>query len=256
MSRTPTRGARGSADRFAARSRQRRGSRVRGALAAVLALAVLGGLGWVVLVSPLVGVRRIDVVGAGGPQAPVTGVTVAAVRAATGVAEGTPLLRVDASRIAARVSAALPGVGTVQVHRLWPGTLRVVVTERAPAAVLPAGPGAPVRLVDAAGVAYAQVAQPPAGLPVLALPGAPPAPGTLRAALDVLAALPPPLRAQVATVRADTPDSVSFDLPGGVRVVWGGPGDGARKAAVLAALLRQPARVYDVSAPDLPVTRS
>jgi cell division protein FtsQ len=40
-----------------------------------------------------------------------------------------------------------------------------------------------------------------------------------------------------------------------VKVVWGGSDDSARKAEVLSVLMRRRAAVYDVSAPDLPVTK-
>jgi hypothetical protein len=40
------------------------------------------------------------------------------------------------------------------------------------------------------------------------------------------------------------------------RVVWGNDADPERKARVLAALMRRPAAVYDVSAPDAPTTRA
>jgi cell division protein FtsQ len=38
-------------------------------------------------------------------------------------------------------------------------------------------------------------------------------------------------------------------------VVWGGGEDSERKVAILTVLLRTPAKVIDVSAPDTPVTR-
>jgi cell division protein FtsQ len=40
-----------------------------------------------------------------------------------------------------------------------------------------------------------------------------------------------------------------------VKVVWGGSDDSAQKAEVLSVLMRRQAKVYDVSAPDLPVTK-
>jgi cell division protein FtsQ len=38
-------------------------------------------------------------------------------------------------------------------------------------------------------------------------------------------------------------------------VVWGSADDSDRKAAVVVALMRRDAKVYDVSAPDSPVTQ-
>ena len=47
-----------------------------------------------------------------------------------------------------------------------------------------------------------------------------------------------------------------MQLTRGRIVVWGSTERGERKAAVLAVLLARKARVYDVSAPDAPTTRS
>ena len=73
--------------------------------------------------------------------------------------------------------------------------------------------------------------------------------------IDVLAALPDPLLARLATVRAETPDSIELDLTDGIVVVWGSAEQSARKAEVLIALMKQPGRVYIVSAPDVPAIR-
>jgi cell division protein FtsQ len=40
-----------------------------------------------------------------------------------------------------------------------------------------------------------------------------------------------------------------------VKVVWGSADDSGRKAEVLSVLMHRKAQVYDVSAPDLPVTK-
>ena len=40
-----------------------------------------------------------------------------------------------------------------------------------------------------------------------------------------------------------------------MKVVWGSSDDSARKAGVLSVLMKRTAKVYDVSAPDLPVTK-
>ena len=73
--------------------------------------------------------------------------------------------------------------------------------------------------------------------------------------LDVLAELPAPLLERLATVRAETPDSIELDLADGIVVVWGSAEQSARKAQVLVALMKQPGRVYIVSAPDAPAIR-
>ena len=64
------------------------------------------------------------------------------------------------------------------------------------------------------------------------------------------------LAAEVARAGATSPDGVWFGLRDGSRVVWGGAGDTAAKAELLAALRRSvpaaPGTTFDVSAPDAP----
>jgi cell division protein FtsQ len=77
--------------------------------------------------------------------------------------------------------------------------------------------------------------------------------------LTILQALPPELSAEVATVRAETQDTVRMALRDGRTVVWGSANDAALKIRVLQTLRAAPAaagaREYDVSAPTLPITR-
>jgi len=70
----------------------------------------------------------------------------------------------------------------------------------------------------------------------------------------VLQGLPPALRAQVAVVRAPSPEQVGLVLRDRRAVVWGNTSDGRAKAVALVALLRLPGHVYDVSSPTV-VTR-
>ena len=78
---------------------------------------------------------------------------------------------------------------------------------------------------------------------------------TIRSVVTVSAALPIALRAQVQSISAGSPDSITLNLGSGVKVVWGSSDDSARKAEVLSVLMKRQAKVYDVSAPDLPVTK-
>jgi cell division protein FtsQ len=96
------------------------------------------------------------------------------------------------------------------------------------------------------------VATPPAGLPAFLLPKVSPADQRTQAVVAVLAALPQQLRPLLATVSANTPGSVTLGLTDGRTIRWGSADDSARKAQVLAALMTQPGKVYDVSSPDLP----
>ncbi len=76
-----------------------------------------------------------------------------------------------------------------------------------------------------------------------------------RAAVSVLGELPADLRAQLAAVQEPSPSSVVLVLRDGRTVVWGAPGESARKAAVVAALLPRPGKTIDVTTPSLAVVR-
>jgi cell division protein FtsQ len=222
----------------------RRRPRVVVAVALAVATVLAGVTGWVVLASPLLVVRTVEVNGT-------SRLTEPEVAAAADVPGSTPLARLDTEAVAARVRA-LPAVRSVVVDRSWPGTVRIDVTERRAAAVRRQD-GA-FRLLDRSGVAFATVPRRPAGLPLVSgVAGA--RPEALAAALDVLTSVPPPVRRQLVEVRAVSPEQVTLRLTRGRTVVWGSPERGERKAAVLSALLPRRAVVYDVSAPDAPTTR-
>ena len=93
----------------------------------------------------------------------------------------------------------------------------------------------------------------PKRLPAVTTPGGGDAEALL-AALRVLDALPPDVRAKVRQVSATSPDDVRLRLSRERTVVWGSDERNARKSAVLEVLLTRKARVYDVSAPDIPTT--
>ncbi|MFL6137642.1 MAG: cell division protein FtsQ/DivIB [Frankiaceae bacterium] len=246
---TDRRQPRGSAARrLAARIRRRRLVAVRPLLLAAAGCAVAGLAAWALLGSSLLGVHRVTAAGTR-RLAPAT------VLGAARVPGHHPLATLDTAAIARRV-AALPAVATVHVVRDWPRTVRVVVTERVAVAVVAHGDG--YRLVDAGGVPFWPVASRPPRLPLLQVRAAASGDPATRAALAVLAALPQQVRRQVSTIEAPTPAKVELLLRRGravKTVVWGTPGDGIRKAAVLAALLRRPGHVYDVSTPSIATIR-
>jgi cell division protein FtsQ len=219
-------------------------TRLRVVVGLVGLLGLLAAAGWVLLGTGLLGVRSVEVVGA-------SRVSTAEVLAAAAVRPDEPLASLDAAAIAGRV-AALPAVRSAVVVRQWPRAVRITVHERVPAAVRLEGSS--FALVDRSGVVFGVVSKRPPGLPLVSAPvdaGAP----ALRAALDVLAAVPRVLAGQVLEVRAATPDQVTLRLTRKRTVMWGSPERSRRKAAVLAALMTRPAKIYDVSAPDAPTTR-
>jgi cell division protein FtsQ len=207
-------------------------------------LVLLGVMAWIVYGTSVLGVRRIEVNGT-------TIVDAGRVRAAAAVVIGTPLARVDTDAVAARVGA-LPPVASVDVSRSWPGTLVIDVTERVPVAVVATPAGFVV--VDATGVVFNTVAVAPAGVVTLKVASPGPADPSTVAALHVLAALTPQLRAQLAAISATTPTAIRLELTGGRAVIWGGADQSEVKARVATALLGRPGKTIDVSAPEVATT--
>jgi cell division protein FtsQ len=210
-----------------------------------VALTVVVGLVVVVaavLWTPLLGVRSVQV---SGEQL----LTADQVEVAAQVPSGTPMLRLDTDAIKVRVHQ-LARVATVDVSREWPSTVRISITERDPVGVVVERDGA--HLVDRTGLDYATLAVAPTGLPRILLGTAASGDPRVQAVVRVLTALPAQLRSLVVTVSAKTPGSVTLGLSAGRSIRWGSADDSARKAAVLAALMTRPGKVYDVSSPDLP----
>ena len=209
---------------------------------ALLAVLTVLGIGYLVLFTSLFGVRSVEVTG-------VKTIPPDTVRAAAAIESGTPLVRLDTDAVRDRV-AKLPKVFSVEVSRSFPGTVEIAVTERTPVAVVPAAEG--VHLIDGTGLDYEVVKQALAGLPELTVPAARPDDPATRAAVAILAAIPPQLRAQVVEVTSKTGGDVQLILADGRTVKWGSADGSARKAAVLAPLLTRPGKVYDVTTADFP----
>lgn len=190
--------------------------------------------------TPLLGVRSVRVEGnrALGEQE---------VLAAAEVPLGESMLRVDTDGIRSRLREN-PQVASARAELSWPSTVRLEIEERTPAAF--ARDGGAVRLVDAGGVPFNTVPQPPPGLPELKAPS--PDDPLVRDEMSVLASLPPEVRDQVVGVTARTSGDLRLRLTGDREVKWGSLRESQRKASVLPLLLTQPGRVYNVTSPDLP----
>jgi len=229
------------------RRRNRRPVQLAAAVAAVIAVV------WLLLVSPVLGVRSVQVDG-------LRTLPADQVREAAGIEPGTPLLRVDVDAARARV-ARLPQVASVAVTRGWPHTVVVTVVERVPVAVV----GEPGRrsLVDAHGVLFDTVTgAPPTGVVPLDVASPGPDDPSTAAGLTAIEALSATLRRQVASVAAATPEDITLVLTDGTHVLWGGPEKSGRKGDALAAVIGQlakgaldPATTIDVSAPEAVVLR-
>jgi len=220
-----------------------RSPRTRLLLVAGAAVVVVGAAVWALFFSSWFTVDDVDVRG-------VSALSVEDVLSTASVRSGTPLIRLDGDGVTDRVAALAP-VAEVSVTRQWPHTVVITVVERQPALAVPSDAG--FALYDQEGVEYLEVIAAPEQVPRLVT--ADPDDRAVEGVLAVLAELPGPLLARLSTVRAETPDSIELDLVDGVVIVWGGAEQSARKAQVLIALMKQPGRVYIVTAPDAPAIR-
>lgn len=208
----------------------------------VLVALVVGGI-WAVWFSSWLAVRGVAVVGA-------EQLSAAEVRTAAAVPAGEPLAGVDLDQVRSRVEA-LAGVRSADVTRQWPDAVRVRIEERVAVAVVDLG--GRTRGMDAAGVVFRDYATAPPALPRVQTSTSTRS-DALQEAAKVISALPDDLAPRVDHVEVETVDQISLVLRDGRLVTWGSSDDSATKAQVLAVLLEQPARKYDVSAPGQPTT--
>lgn len=231
--------------RFTARNRRRRVVWLSAAAAVLLLVAATFGVSY----SPLFAVRRIDVIGTHGLRA-------TTVERALRGQIGTPLPLVSTAAVA-KALGAFPRVQSFSLQARPPHDLVVRIVERTPVGVVKTATGYDV--VDAAGVTVATASAPAAGRPLITAHGGVHS-AAFRAAGQVLRELPVDVRDKVTAVTAASPDDVALALAGGhTSIVWGGADDSAKKALVLATIMRarppSTVRVYDVSAPDAVVVR-
>jgi cell division protein FtsQ len=234
-----------SVRRFARRARRRRLRTALPWLAVLLVLAVAGAGAGVVYGTGLLGVSTVLV--EGNHDVPAQDV-----RLAVGVPAGTPLARVDPGAAARRVRR-LPPIQQATVRRVWPNTLIVRVVERRPVAVVPLMGG--FSLLDATGMPFRQFGERPTDLPLVRLVQPSPLDETTRAALTVLAALPPALLGPLAALVAEAPTRIRLELSDERTIIWGDATENAAKVRVATALLSAPenakAKTLDVSAPSV-----
>lgn len=207
------------------------------------------GLAFLVVYSPLLDVDRVQVLGT-------HELAVADVRAAARVHLHSPMLFFDAGAVVRRIEE-LPWVERASVHRDFPGTVRIVVTEYTPTAFVRAGNS--VVLIAPTGRAIARVPRAPAGIVEVTGVRAAPNAGELLSppeAANVVPQLPSALAEQVRAV--DVSDSgVSLVLARGGTIRFGTADDVSAKAAAALAVLAQHGSAsfsyIDVSTPSTPV---
>ncbi|HEV8627814.1 MAG TPA: FtsQ-type POTRA domain-containing protein [Acidimicrobiia bacterium] len=219
-------------------------------LLAVAAIALFTGATWTTTRSALLDVDRVEVSGT-------SVVTAAEAATGAGLHRGQPMVSVNTAA-AERHLRGLPWVDTAVVERAFPNTVRIHLTERVAAAIA-ARPAGGWVLLDRGGRVLAERSDRTAGLPEVIGAGATPVPGTnlitARPALDVVSALPEPLRRQVQSVTLDG-ESVALQM-GAREIRFGPPTQVAAKMAALSVLLERvggrSVAVLDVRVPQAPV---
>ena len=232
-----------SRKRFARRQWRRRWLAWRYLLVAVLVVALVVGGTWLVYFSDVLTVKRVDIDGN-------ELLTRNQVLDTARVPDGEQLARVDIDAITTRLRS-LAAVRSVDVSRKWPDAVQIDIQERVAVAVIEIG--GKLRGLDAEGVVFNDYAKAPPGLPRVSSTSQT-TPEALKEAATVVAALPKELAAMVDHLEVLTVDQITLVLRDERIVLWGSSDDSATKAEVLLRLLRQPAKVYDVSVPGQPTT--
>ncbi|GAA4108250.1 hypothetical protein GCM10022215_01810 [Nocardioides fonticola] len=230
--------------RFARRQWARRLLTARRALVLLGLVAVAAVAVWAVWFSSWLSVAKVEVHGT-------SQLTAAQVENAARVPLGGPLATVDLGAIRTRVEA-LAGVASADVTRSWPDGVRIDVTERQAVAVVRIG--GLLRGMDAGGVVFRTYRTAPVGLPAVTT-GAGTSAEALAEAAAVVTSLPQEVAVKVDHIDVRSVDAIALVLRDGRTVEWGNSTNSRQKAEVLGALLRQQARVYDVSVPSKPTTR-
>jgi cell division protein FtsQ len=224
--------------------------RLRITLIVASAIIVIG-LAFLAIHSPLFDVDHVRVTGNQRESA-------TDVQNAARVDFGDPLLFVDTGAIARRVEQ-LPWVERAVVHRDFPGTLTITITDFVPTAYV-RRPDGRVVLIASNGRAVALSQSTPAvAVEIRGLRVAPPI-GSLVSppeAADLMRHLPARLRAQVSAI--DIGDTFALGLRAGGQVRLGTLDDlrakGFAALGVLDHLAGQEFSYIDVSAPQAPVSR-
>lgn len=210
------------------RGRARRRLRV---LIGAAGIAVLLGAAIVIYVSPVLGIKTIEVKG-------VNDASAAEIADVLEGFKGTPVARVDSAELTDAV-AALPGMDDARVDVSLGGTVRVTVSDDRPVAYAPTTDGS-AALVGPTGRVLSLADAAPQDLVRLeatlepSVGGAVPQP--VVPAVDVAAALPSDLVAVTEAVGADD-DGVELVLVRGVRAQVGGTDELPRKLASIATLM-------------------
>ena len=221
--------------------------------------AALGGLGWLLFLSPVLLLDSSQVSVSGANQ----WVSEAQVRDIVGEQVGRSLLLVD-TRAMTESMTSIPGVTDAKAVKRYPHGLAVAITSQRPAAMLKASGGDTLTAVDSKARVLNSVGDTSVdGIPVIEVKDVDAALDSraVKETLKVLDDLPESLRERVSKVTCETQDSVTTELDdGALTIVWGDSSDMKLKKAVTDKIVNDPNVLgdktqVDVSAPLRPVLR-
>lgn len=173
--------------------------------------------------------------------------TAAQIQTSAQIEIGTPLAKINSDEINQNL-AIISSVDHVEVRRAWPSEIILVVSERKAIATIKKHNY--WVFVDAHGVTYGKTFNQPKELMVINS-----GKSGLAEAARIYSEVPNWLNQQIVSVTASSRDDVRLLLSRNRTVIVGDYSRLNRKFAVLKVLLTQKARIFDVSAPDVPVTR-
>jgi cell division septal protein FtsQ len=225
-------------------------------VAVLIALLALVAAAVVVVRSPLLAVRTVDVTGA-------VYTDPGQVAAIADDVHGQAIVTLDMDALAHRFEA-LPWVMRADVRRAWPRTIKIDLLERRPVATFYA-PDGNYRVIDREGRVLASLNGQP--IDVISINGDGPvvapgqtAPSSYVGAAEVASALPNELRARVLDMALDAHGEISLRMNGGGQVLLGPPTDVRSKLVSVLGVLANtdPASAMgtlDVRVPEKPVMR-
>lgn len=227
-------------------------------LAALVVVALLAVLGWVLVFSPvfLLDPHQISVSGENQWVSKSRVVSIADKQA------GKSLLLVSGGDVEQELKD-IPGVSMAKVEKIYPKGLKVSITAQEPAAMLKTPDGSETA-VDGYGRVLNKVGDVSTkGIPVIEVDNVQASlrDRSVQQALKVLNLLPHNMRGSITKVTAKTQDSITTELNGGQRViVWGDASDMKLKKAVVDKIINDPTKIgdkhqVDVSAPLRPIIK-
>lgn len=205
-------------------------------------VVVVSGLVWAFYFSDLLTLKKISVVGN------LKHTNTEEIIKSVDLPSGIQLARLDRSVVLESLSD-IPSILDIELRRVWPSEVVLAISEREPVMIEQQNQG--WVFVAADGTIFGKLTIRPEDFLEVVVSNSD---ARIEAAM-LPSLLPIWLKELVVLVTAQSPNDIQFDLKDGRRVFWGNSQDSELKAEVLQALFEVDAKVFDVSAPNLPVTR-